>query len=93
MKKTIYTTQQKSLLELLLNLRNAMGVTQAELANQLGVTQAEISKFERGERRLDILQLRAWLQVFGMPLEMFSEALEEELSSKVLAFRRGRSRG
>jgi transcriptional regulator with XRE-family HTH domain len=93
MKKTIYTTQQKSLLELLLNLRNAMGVTQAELANQLGVTQAEISKFERGERRLDILQLRAWLQVFGMPLAMFSEALEEELSSKVLAFRRGRSRG
>jgi len=60
-------------------LREASGLTQVALAARLGLTQSEVSKFERGERALDVLQLRAWLRALGVAFSPFADALDREL--------------
>jgi transcriptional regulator with XRE-family HTH domain len=53
------------------------GVTQLELANRIGVPQSFISKFESGERRLDILELRQICRALGLNLADFVRRLEK----------------
>jgi hypothetical protein len=42
----------------------------------VGETQSFISKCERGERRIDIIELREFCRAFGMGLADFVAALE-----------------
>lgn len=84
MQKTIYTKQQEVLLSLLVAARKAADVTQDELADWLGITQSEVSKHERGERGLDFLQVRSWVQALGLPFEAFVVAFEEKLSKQLI---------
>ena len=58
MDKTIYTREYSALLRLLAERREKSALTQTQLAKKLGVAQSTISKFERGDRRLDVIQLR-----------------------------------
>ena len=55
------------------------GVSQTTLAARLAMTQSEVSKFERGERALDVLRLRAWLHALGIEWTPFADALDREL--------------
>ncbi len=55
------------------------GLTQEEVARRLGRPQSFISKYETGERRLDILELRQVVAVFGLPLADFVGRLEAGL--------------
>lgn len=55
MKKIHYRSYEESQL-LLIQLRKNSGLTQSELAERIGVDQSFISKVERGERRLDIVE-------------------------------------
>lgn len=79
MKKTIYTGEYAVVLRLLQEARKQTGLTQMELAVRLGQTQSFVSKVERGDRRLDIIQLRTILAEFGISLPTFVEQLEAEL--------------
>ena len=79
-RKSIYTDQHKVLIALLRDLRVEAGLTQAELAEKIGKDQTFVSKYESGERRLDILELREICQVLGMSLEKFVRQLEKALS-------------
>jgi transcriptional regulator with XRE-family HTH domain len=54
--KSIHTAPYIRLLELLIDRRNSAGLTQAEVAERLGRPQSYVSKFERGERRLDVIE-------------------------------------
>lgn len=54
--KSIHTAPYAHLLELLVERRNAAGITQSQLADRLGRPQSYVSKFERGERRLDVIE-------------------------------------
>jgi len=67
------------MLRMLVQLREDLGVNQIQLAGRLGITQSEVSKFERGERALDVLRLRVWLRALGAGLGPFADALEREL--------------
>ena len=42
--------------ELLVEVRKAAGLTQMELSQRLNRPQSFVSKFERGERRLDVVE-------------------------------------
>ena len=42
--------------ELLVEVRKSAGLTQAELSHQLNRPQSFVSKYERGERRLDVVE-------------------------------------
>ena len=68
------------LLSLLKKIRRDAGWRQTDLAKKISVTQSSISKYEMGERRLDILELRTICHVFGMPLIDFVKILEEKIN-------------
>ena len=46
----------KKFRELLVGVRKAAGLTQAELSQKLSRPQSFVSKYERGERRLDVIE-------------------------------------
>ena len=46
----------KKFRELLVGARKAAGLTQAELSQRLNRPQSFVSKYERGERRLDVVE-------------------------------------
>jgi hypothetical protein len=61
------------------------------LAARLGETQSFVSKCERGERRLDILEIRAFCLAIGIPLSDFIRRLEQALGGKSAKKRIGRN--
>jgi transcriptional regulator with XRE-family HTH domain len=54
--KSVYSEKYQKLLALLIKARLASGVTQQQLADDLGRPQSFVSKFERGERRIDVVE-------------------------------------
>ena len=79
MKKTTYLAQRKRLLVLLRETRTKAGLTQAELASRLHRDQTFVSKYETGERRLDILELRDVCRAIGIDFKQFIRALDTNL--------------
>ena len=59
MKKTITSDEYRAFLRLLVEYRERAGLTQAQLAERLEETQSFVSKMERGERRVDVLEFLA----------------------------------
>ena len=66
---------------LLREAREEANLTQVELAERLKQSQSFVSKCERGERRLDLIQLRTMCQVLGISLTDFVNRLERELGA------------
>ena len=79
MKKSTYLAQRKRLLALLREKRTKAGLTQAELASRVDRDQTFVSKYESGERRLDILELREVCRALGIDFKDFIRALDAEL--------------
>ncbi len=77
--KSIYSRENAAVIRLLKQLRSDSGVTQVHLAESLGVTQSYVSKIERGERIVDIVQLRAICICLGSTLPKFVNLLEQQL--------------
>lgn len=77
MDKSIYSKEYKLFLELLKDARKHANLTQEELAQRLGESQSFISKCERGERRLDVIELRAWSHALGFTLQKLIKRLEQ----------------
>jgi transcriptional regulator with XRE-family HTH domain len=80
MEKTIHTDEYATLLTLLRETRRAAKVTQVELAARIEETQSQVSKIERGEVRLDLLELRTILRALGSSLPAFVAKLEKRLA-------------
>ena len=78
-KKNIRLDQQKKLLVLLRGIRVDAGLTQSELASRLSRDQTFVSKYESGERRLDVLELREVCQAIGIDFVTFIRKLDKEL--------------
>jgi transcriptional regulator with XRE-family HTH domain len=53
---SVFTAQYARFCELLTAHRRRSGLTQTELAGKLGKPQSFVSKYERGERRLDLVE-------------------------------------
>lgn len=62
-------------LSLLRKVREDLGVTQTQLADLLEATQTFVSKCERGERRLDVIELRQWCTALGIDFGDFAQQL------------------
>ena len=71
MDKSTFTPEYAVFLDTLRETRQAAGVTQVELADRLGQSQSFVSKCERGESRLDIVQVRKICHVLGTSLPAF----------------------
>jgi transcriptional regulator with XRE-family HTH domain len=79
MEKSIHTPEQKKLQRLLRQVRRGAGLRQEDLAKMLGKPQSFVSKYESGERRLDLLELRQICLAVGVSLADFVKRLEESL--------------
>ena len=71
--------EYSSLLSLLRQIRLDANMRQVDLAERLGQPQSFVSKYESGERRLDILELRSLCKAAGITLGQFVSRLEERL--------------
>ena len=56
MPRSMFSGSYSRFCELLVSARRAAGLTQAELARRLRSPQSFVSKYERGERRLDVVE-------------------------------------
>lgn len=81
MRKTIYQRENDILRELLRRQRETAGLVQVEASSRLGKPQSYLSKIERGERRLDVLELRALCKLYGKDFRDFVAELEAALAS------------
>jgi transcriptional regulator with XRE-family HTH domain len=79
MQKSIVSREHKVLLACLKEAREASGLTQIDLAARLRMTQSQVSKCERGERRLDLIELHAWCQALGVNLITFVRNFEKRV--------------
>lgn len=68
MGRTIHTPEHRRLVQLLRQLREEAGLRQTELAGLLGRPQSFVSKYESGERRLDLVELRDICRALGADL-------------------------
>lgn len=71
---------RKALLTLLREVRTEADLTQVEMARSLGVPQSFVSKYESGERRLDLLELQQVCQALGITLEAFVKRFEKTVN-------------
>lgn len=69
--RTIYTDEHRRLVALLREMREEAGLRQAEVARRLGRHQSFVSKYEAGQRRLDLVELREICRVLGVGLVEF----------------------
>ena len=77
--KSLHSKHNDVILSLLRDRREALGMRRADLAESLGQTQAMISRVEIGERRLDIIELRAWLKGLAVGSLPFMRAMDAGL--------------
>lgn len=77
--KTIHSHEHSVLVELLRQERNRAGLRQTELAARLGRPQSFVSKYENGERRVDLVELRQICEALGLRLVEFVRRYEKAL--------------
>ncbi len=79
MAKNIAALQQEKLCELLRRIRVDAGLRQVDLAKRLRQPQSFVSKYESGQRRLDLVELRQVCEAIDITLEEFVRKYEESL--------------
>jgi len=70
---------RKALAHLLVSLRHEAGLRQVDLAERLHKPQSFVSKYESGERRLDLIELLNVCQVLKVSLVELVERFEQAL--------------
>lgn len=74
MTKSVFSDRYNRLLAAMAQARREAGVTQAQLAAILGKPQSYVSKIERGERRIDVVEFLELLEALGVhPTTILSE--------------------
>lgn len=71
MSKSIFSKDHKYLISQLKKAREGIGLEQEQVAKALGKTQSYVSKIESGQRRIDIVQLKAFAKIYKKRIEKF----------------------
>ncbi|QEE41644.1 MULTISPECIES: helix-turn-helix transcriptional regulator [unclassified Methylobacterium] len=75
MARTLGSARHARLIELVIDAREAAGLTQAEVASRLGRHQPFVSNIESGERRVDLIELLDLAAIVGLDLHHVVEEL------------------
>jgi transcriptional regulator with XRE-family HTH domain len=66
-----YKERYSAFLERFRQARTESGLSQEEVADRLGVSQSLISRAESGDRRIDIIELQAFAELYRKSLVFF----------------------
>jgi transcriptional regulator with XRE-family HTH domain len=69
--KSIYSNEYEVVTKRLREARESLGLTQSEVSVKLQKPQSYISKIERGERRIDIVELAKVAKLYKKNVEWF----------------------
>ena len=80
--KSVFTEEYETVLQQLIIARKKAAITQHELAQKLGKPQSFVSKYERRERRLDVVELVLIAQALEFDPCLIIRGIEARLSSR-----------
>lgn len=80
MAKTIFGGEHRHLVAVLVEARQASGLTQAELAARVSKDQSFVSIIERGQRRVDVLEFVALARAMGADPTQLFDSVTKRLS-------------
>ena len=75
MEKTIYNKNYRKLLKKMRLARLEQELTQQEVAKKMGWSTNTISKLEKGDRRIDILEFAELIKIYKKPVDYFFKEL------------------
>ena len=81
MEKSAFSKEYRLFLVNLRTARKKARLTQEQLATLLGETQSFVSKVERGERRLDVVELRVFCRALKVPFPDFISKLHRAITA------------
>jgi len=64
--KSVFSGKYERFRQLLVEARRSAGLTQGQVAKKLSRPQSFVSKYERGERRLDVVEFLEIAQAIGI---------------------------
>lgn len=73
MMNPVYAKRYQIAIKRLREARLKVGLKQGEVAAKLGKPQSYVSKIERGERRVDIVELKDFAKIYGKSTDYFLE--------------------
>lgn len=80
--RTASSPLYRTIVEALITTRKAAGVRQVELASRLGKPQSFVSKYENGERQLDVAEFVVIAQALDAdPVMLLSRCIEGSATS------------
>jgi transcriptional regulator with XRE-family HTH domain len=91
--KSVFTRKHERLRQLLVEVRKKANLTQEQLAARLARPQSFVSKVERGERRLDVVEFFDFVAAIGLDGYTLLRVLNEDDGSQKGTRREDRSRG
>lgn len=71
MGKSIHTKEYKAFVQRLKQARLGAGLTQVQVAEKLKRPQSHISNVEKGQQRVDIVELKRFAKLYGKSLGYF----------------------
>ena len=77
MEKTLSSKAHAKLVRMLIDKREAAGMTQTELANRLGEYQSFVARLESGQRRIDVVELIEIGKALGFEASEFVKTVAE----------------
>jgi transcriptional regulator with XRE-family HTH domain len=76
--KTLGTERHRALIALLVEKREASGLTQTELADKLGEYQSFVARLESGQRRVDVIEFLELARILNFdPLDALGRLAKE----------------
>ncbi|MBC7825143.1 MAG: helix-turn-helix transcriptional regulator [Candidatus Parcubacteria bacterium] len=76
---SIHDPEYHKIVDALISIREKSRLSQKAIAWEIGLTQPDVSKIERRERRIDILEALRWVRATGAdPTEFFAQFANSE---------------
>ncbi|NEQ98882.1 MAG: helix-turn-helix transcriptional regulator [Cyanothece sp. SIO2G6] len=76
---SIHDPEYHRIIDALISLREKAKLSQKAVAHEIGLTQPDISKIERRERRIDVLEAIRWVRATNAdPAEFFAQFARSE---------------
>ncbi|WP_342635149.1 helix-turn-helix transcriptional regulator [Tepidamorphus gemmatus] len=80
--KSLHSDEYEAFLQVLIAARKDAGITQQDLAKALGKPQSFVSKYERRERRLDVVEFVAVARAIGLEPGKTIREIEARIASR-----------